>query len=74
MGLTRTYAGLLVCRILLGVFEAGFFPGRLAMLDFQVAHADRAKAVSISYQCITSATSCSGASICFSAQQSWQDR
>ena len=28
MGLTRSYAGLVVCRFLLGLFEAGFFPGQ----------------------------------------------
>ncbi len=27
MGLTKSYAGLVVCRCLLGFFEAGFFPG-----------------------------------------------
>ena len=28
MGLTRSYAGLVVCRFFLGFFEAGFFPGK----------------------------------------------
>ena len=28
-GLTRSYAGLVICRALIGVFEAGFFPGKL---------------------------------------------
>lgn len=27
MGLTRTFHGLVACRFLLGLFEAGFFPG-----------------------------------------------
>lgn len=27
MGLTRSFASLVVCRFLLGVFESGFFPG-----------------------------------------------
>ena len=26
-GLTQSFAGLIICRVLLGVFEAGFFPG-----------------------------------------------
>jgi MFS family permease len=26
-GVTQSFAGLVVCRVLLGVFEAGFFPG-----------------------------------------------
>ena len=28
-GFTRSYAGLVTCRFLLGVFEAGFVPGKL---------------------------------------------
>ena len=28
MGVTQSYAGLVTCRFLLGVFEAGFFPGK----------------------------------------------
>lgn len=27
MGLTRSFQGLVACRFLLGLFEAGFFPG-----------------------------------------------
>lgn len=27
MGVTESYAGLIVCRFFLGLFEAGFFPG-----------------------------------------------
>lgn len=26
-GLTKSFAGLVVCRVLLGALEAGFFPG-----------------------------------------------
>ena len=26
-GVTQSYSGLVVCRFLLGLFEAGFFPG-----------------------------------------------
>ena len=29
MGVTESYAGLVVCRFFLGLFEAGFFPGQL---------------------------------------------
>lgn len=27
MGLTQSFAGLVACRLLLGIFEAGLFPG-----------------------------------------------
>jgi hypothetical protein len=27
MGVTQSFAGLVVCRVLLGALEAGFFPG-----------------------------------------------
>ncbi|KAI9878608.1 MAG: hypothetical protein M1830_000427 [Pleopsidium flavum] len=33
MGVTKSYAGLVVCRFLLGVFEAGFFPGCLYLIS-----------------------------------------
>jgi hypothetical protein len=29
MGVTKSFAGLVVCRTLLGLFEAGFFPGKM---------------------------------------------
>lgn len=29
MGFTQTFAGLVVCRIFLGMCEAGFFPGKV---------------------------------------------
>lgn len=29
MGVTQSFAGLLVCRFFLGLFEAGFLPGQL---------------------------------------------
>lgn len=29
MGVTKSFTGLVVCRTLLGLFEAGFFPGML---------------------------------------------
>lgn len=29
MGVTQTYAGLVVCRFFLGLCEAGFFPGEM---------------------------------------------
>jgi MFS family permease len=32
-GLTRSFAGLVVCRVLLGVFEAGFFPGAIYLIS-----------------------------------------
>lgn len=31
-GLTKSFAGLVVCRFLLGVFEAGYFPGAIYLL------------------------------------------
>ena len=34
MGLTKSYTGLVVCRTLLGLFEAGFFPGMLSERTF----------------------------------------
>ncbi|KAJ9615098.1 hypothetical protein H2200_001172 [Cladophialophora chaetospira] len=32
-GVTKSFAGLVVCRILIGVFEAGFFPGAIYLLS-----------------------------------------
>ncbi|KAI9813844.1 MAG: hypothetical protein M1827_003634 [Pycnora praestabilis] len=32
-GLTQSYAGLVVCRVLLGTFEAGFFPGSIYLIS-----------------------------------------
>ena len=29
MGVTQSYAGLVVCRFFLGLFEAGFVPGKM---------------------------------------------
>lgn len=43
MGITRDFAGLLICRTLLGLFEAGFFPGILGektFLDIKGANSD----------------------------------
>lgn len=37
MGLTKSFGGLIACRFLLGVFEAGFMPGRYhMMIPFQI--------------------------------------
>ena len=32
-GLTQSYAGLVVCRVLLGALEAGYFPGAIYLLS-----------------------------------------
>lgn len=32
-GVTRSFAGLVVCRLLIGVFEAGFFPGLVYLIS-----------------------------------------
>ena len=40
MGLTKSYAGLVVCRFLLGFFEAGFFPGTDSDTTYKAGHAD----------------------------------
>lgn len=32
-GVTRSYAGLVVCRVLLGIFESGFFPGCIYLIS-----------------------------------------
>ena len=32
-GLTRSYTGLVICRVLLGVFESGFFPGCIYLIS-----------------------------------------
>lgn len=32
-GFTQSYAGLLACRVLLGLFEAGLFPGCVVSID-----------------------------------------
>ena len=36
-GLTQSYAGLLACRVLLGLFEAGLFPGCVVSSLFPIA-------------------------------------
>ena len=33
MGVTQSYAGLVVCRFLLGFFEAGFVPGEFRVFE-----------------------------------------
>lgn len=40
-GVTKSFQGLVVCRVLIGVFEAGFMPGTCFFLSaFQSSHAD----------------------------------
>jgi hypothetical protein len=57
-GVTQSFAGLVICRVLLGAFEAGFFPGMNPELNPHcVSHTTQA--ASIYYQCTTSATSSS---------------
>lgn len=36
MGLTRSFGGLVACRFLLGIFEAGFFPGCAYLISMLV--------------------------------------
>lgn len=33
MGVTQSFAGLVVCRVILGAFEAGFFPGAIYLIS-----------------------------------------
>jgi sugar phosphate permease len=33
MGVTQSFAGLVVCRVILGAFEAGFFPGAVYLIS-----------------------------------------
>lgn len=43
MGITRDFTGLVICRTLLGLFEAGFFPGILSvrtLLNIRGANSD----------------------------------
>ncbi|KAK4935556.1 hypothetical protein LTR10_023419 [Elasticomyces elasticus] len=35
-GLTRSFAGLVICRVIIGALEAGFFPGCLYLISMQV--------------------------------------
>ncbi len=44
MGLTKSYVGFLVCRCLLGFFEAGFFPGKNACCYRQQYNANQQQA------------------------------
>lgn len=32
-GVTKSFAGLVVCRVIIGVFEAGFFPGAIYLIS-----------------------------------------
>ena len=36
MGLTHSFGGLIACRFLLGIFEAGFFPGCAYLISMLV--------------------------------------
>jgi sugar phosphate permease len=33
MGVTQSFAGLVICRVILGAFEAGFFPGCVYLIS-----------------------------------------
>ncbi|KAK5451867.1 hypothetical protein LTS15_007590 [Exophiala xenobiotica] len=41
MGVTQSFGGLVGCRFLLGVFEAGFFPGRAYLISMSVLQTKR---------------------------------
>lgn len=73
MGVTQSFAGLVVCRVLLGFFEAGFLPGPFVCVAVYM-FADHLQAVSICFPCITSVMSCNVGSICSSASLSCQDQ
>jgi hypothetical protein len=61
-GLTQSFRGLVACRFLLGVFEAGFMPGNcLIKGSLYFNHTDAPQDASISLRCTISAMSCSGA-------------
>ena len=70
MGVTKSYAGLVVCRFFLGLFEAGFFPGIVVWLVFQ-EFPDMRQAACTSYLRTTPDTSSSGDLICSFARPSW---
>ena len=48
-GLTQSYEGLLACRVLLGLFEAGLFPGCVVSIS---CHRDLESAVLTAHRCI----------------------
>ncbi|KAE9373598.1 putative MFS transporter [Stipitochalara longipes BDJ] len=52
-GLTRTYHGLLACRVLLGLFEAGLFPGLITYLT--LFYNKRAMALRVGYLFVAAA-------------------
>lgn len=44
MGVTKSYAGLVICRFLLGLAEAGFVPGKMNNCPQCQAFSDRRQA------------------------------
>ncbi|EFQ34475.1 major facilitator superfamily transporter [Colletotrichum graminicola M1.001] len=48
-GLVRSYAGLMVTRVLLGIFEAGFFPGAIYLTSFWYEPKDLSTRISYFY-------------------------
>jgi MFS family permease len=58
--LTKSYTGLLVCRLLLGAAEAPFYPGALYLLSIFYTRKEIATRISILYSALILATSFSG--------------
>ncbi|TXT11279.1 hypothetical protein VHUM_02030 [Vanrija humicola] len=58
--LTKNYIGLLVCRLLLGLAEAPFYPGALYLLSLFYTRREIATRISILYTALILATSFSG--------------
>jgi hypothetical protein len=71
-GVTQSFAGLVVCRVLLGVFEAGFFPG-MAPEPRQQCVSHTIQAASTYFRCTTSDMSFSFVSTSSSRQASSQE-
>ena len=44
-GCTQSFAGLVVCRIIIGALEAGFFPGCLYLISMYVTCLDRRRRI-----------------------------
>ncbi len=47
--MTRSFAGLVVCRVFLGAFEAGFFPGAIYLLSMYYTRYELQKRLAIYY-------------------------
>ena len=59
-GVTQNFAGMLVCRLLLGAFEGGMWPGLVTYLTFFYTKREIALRIAILFACSALAGACGG--------------